>query len=463
MQAVQLRDYQREAVEASMLAVARGDDPLIVHATGTGKTTTSSETARQWVAEGHRVLVMAHRRELLKQLKERMESFGLRVGLERGRQSAGDAPVVVSSVQTMVRRLDKFRPGAFTRIIVDEAHHTPSPSYRQVLDHFQKDPRCRVLGVTATPDRADGVALGSVYETVASRYEIDQAVAEGHLVPARGLRVVVEGFDLSSVRQKVIKNNHPEHTPVEGWGRLPPSEVGEVRDLHPGDLSAAAVKPEAVEGVVGPLMELAEHRKTIVFACSVAHCKAIVAAIEARGGTAKAVYHGMGEDREKVQDDFRAGKYQFLVNVMILTEGVDIPAIECVAMVRPTQSRALYAQAAGRGLRPCDEIGKRECLLLDFVGVSCQHDLVGPEDVLGGALVGGEVRVLKKPAPKATDKKKPGGEYKPTGLVARFKVAVVELVRRVGRALVRSMDPRRSLVQRTWDRVKKRWEEYGDD
>lgn len=499
----QLRDYQQDQVTNARRELGLGNDTLIVAATGTGKTTSVAEIVRLVVEEGWRVLVLAHRRELLDQLYDRMKLFGLTPAFELGKKRAGKAKVVVSSVQTMANRLDSFSTKDFQLVVVDEAHHAPSPGYRLILDYFQSG-GARVLGVTATPDRLDQVPLGTIFESVAAEYDIVRAIEDGWLVPAKGIQIEVEGFDLSSVRLKVMD----VHTPDEGWGDLGQMHPGEVMDLHPTDLGNAAIKPEAVEGCVAPLLELAESKRTYVFAVNVAHAHALVDAINARRpGAARAVHADHKKfrmskvERKQTLLDHKAGAFQFLVNVSVLTEGYDDPAVECVAMIRPTQSRVFYAQACGRGLRPCKEIGKKYCLVLDFVGVSCQHDLVGPEDALAGALVGEveihnapeqpevedfvdesqpeslddlarHVGIAPPPRPSAQSSTTSGGanvaQGRPAlpnraehvGFVARFTTTVVELIKNVGRRL---LDHKNTAVTRLWERAKKKWDDFGND
>lgn len=450
---VQLRHYQVDQVEAAMRALLSGDDPLLVAATGTGKTTSLSEVARRIVETKGRVLVLAHLRELLFQLKERLELFGLKVGLELGRREAGNADVVVTSIQTMARRMDKFARDAFRLIIVDEAHHAASPSYLRVLNYFQTDASgkpngTRVMGVTATPDRLDGASLGCVFEVEAARYDLPDAIGEGYLVPVRALRIDVEGLDLSSCRTRTFQN----------------ASGGEVTDLHPKDLGEQVIKPEAVEGVIAPLLQYSEGRKTLVFAVNVAHARALAKAINARAGEDTAfVIHGEMKkpEREAVLEHYKRGSFRILVNVNLMTEGVDVPSIGCIAMVRPTYSRTLYAQAVGRGLRlDPQNPSKGECILLDFVGNTGNHDLATPENSLAGALVGPVTEANpKKDKKKESKPRKRGskGDYKPKGLVARFTVAVVEVIKWVGRRLAHDLRPSNSLAAKVHNHYKKKW------
>lgn len=410
MSAPALRDYQVLAVESVESAWRSGARrTLIESATGTGKTTTFTEVARREADRGGRTLVMAHRRELVDQAADRLRDAELSVTVERGRTLAtGSEQVVCASVQTMAARLDRFSPEEFTLVVVDEAHHSPSPAHRWVLAHF---PDARVLGVTATTDRADGISLATVFDSCAARYGIAEAIAAGHLVPARGIVVEVPGMDLSKVRQRVVSTKGER----------------DVVDLHPGDLGRAAIAPEAVEGITGPLVELAGARRTIVFAVDRRHAYAITASLRARGRTAAWVDSTLcPSERKGVLEAHRESVVQYLVNVGILCEGFDDPRIECVAMCRPTTSRILFVQCAGRGLRLCPEIKKSECLVLDFAGVSCQHDLVGPEDALAGAMI---VPVTHIGSSTSSAPAKIVEYVPPASWRSRFSSRVVELVR----------------------------------
>lgn len=381
-----LRPYQIAAVRAAEQAFAEGSRrALIVSATGTGKTSQFAELAYRHLASGgRRALFLAHRRELLNQAAARFTEFGITI--KRGLDIYHECVAHVASTQALARRLDTISPDAFDLIIHDEAHHACSPSALRVLNHF---PHARICGATATPDRADGASLGLAFDRCVSRYEIDQAVAEGYLVPVRALRVEVEGLDLSAVRLRM----HSSADHHQGWR--------DVQDLHPGQLSKAAVAPEAVEGVVSPLMELAGSMKTVVFAVDRRHAAALVTSLNARKtGCARSVDGSMRKaDRDAVLAAFSVGAFQFLVNVVLLTEGWDCPFVECVALARPTTSRVFVAQAVGRGLRLSP--GKSVCTVIDFTTASSQFSLVGPEDVLGGAMIAPTVKVrVEYEAPK---------------------------------------------------------------
>lgn len=362
-----LRPYQRAAVDAVLRDFAVGRRRvLVVMATGLGKTVLFADLVRQELAAGGRVLVLAHRGELLEQAAQKLAVVGVVAALEQGGQrAAADAGCVVASVQTMRgRRLEQWAPDAFTLIVVDEAHHATAPGYTAVVARFAT---ARVLGVTATPDRLDGAALRDVFEVCSYRYEMRAAIQAGYLAPLVARRVHVEGLDLAGVRTKA-------------------------GDLDRSELGAVMAAEEHLHGVAVPTLELAGDRRTIVFAVDVAHANALAEVLNryhpnvarAVDGTARAA------DRAALLADFRAGAFRVLVNCALFTEGFDEPTISCVVVARPTKSRALYTQMVGRGTRLAP--GKSDCLVLDVTGMAGRHRLIGPADVLAGGLVSDDVR-----------------------------------------------------------------------
>lgn len=356
-----LRPYQHGIVGGVLGQLEIVRSTLAVAATGTGKTVCFAELARIIVQRGGRALILVHRDELISQARRKCEAIGLWPDVEKGKQRANTlARVVLASVQSLKgARLQRWAADHFALVIVDEAHHAVAASYRTILDHFTG---AKVVGVTATPDRADGQGLDEVYESVAYRYEIRQAIDEGYLVPIVARRIVVESVDLSTVATRA-------------------------GDFAQDQLADAMSDERALQGTARPLLELARDRSTIAFCVDVAHAEALARTLNSyRPGCARAVSGRTDEDERTAMLEAHArGEFQFLTNCDVLTEGYDAPSCSCVAMCRPTKSRGRFVQAAGRGLRPHPESGKRDCLILDFTGTAGKHSLIGPADCLAAA------------------------------------------------------------------------------
>lgn len=370
-----LRSYQLDAYLGALRVWSEATRAaLVVMPTGTGKTRVIGALARRERDRGGRTLVIAHREELLEQIAGELARAGViadafAAGVLEKAQHRGSlsSPAVVASVQSLTaKRLERYPIGHFTKLVVDEAHHSTASGYQRVLEYFAA---AQVLGVTATPDRADGKPLGDAFGRVAYTYEIRRAIADEWLVPIRARRITVKGLDLSTVR----------------------SHHG---DFDRAELAAILANEQMLHACAKPLVDEAGDRKTIVFAVDVPHAHALAEVINRyRPGLALAVDGSAStEQRRAALSLFRRGEIQFLVNCALYTEGFDEPTIACVAMARPTQSRALYTQMLGRGTRIvgatyADSIanGKRDLLVLDFVGNS-KHALRGPADALAGSL-----------------------------------------------------------------------------
>jgi superfamily II DNA or RNA helicase len=309
----------------------------------------------------------------------------------------GGPRVVCSTIQTQASggdgggRMTRFDPRLFGVLVVDEGHHGISRSYRRVIDFYTDgNPDIRILGVTATPDRADEEALGQVYETVAFDYEIEDAIKDGWLVPVAQQMVHVEGLDFSGCRT------------TRG-------------DLNGADLAKVMEYEENLHRVVAPAIEIAGNRRTLVFCSSVDHAERMCEMFNRHRDGMSAWVCGKTEkdERRKILANYSAGRVQVVCNCGVLTEGFDNPGVEIVVMARPTKSRSLYAQMAGRATRPADAIAhelnthespearralieascKPSCLIVDFVGNSGRHKLMTSVDILGGR-VSEQVREL---------------------------------------------------------------------
>jgi superfamily II DNA or RNA helicase len=350
----ELRPYQRDAIDAARDALRTKHSTLLLMPTGCGKTVVFAEIARMTVERGHRVLVLAHRNELLDQARDKLAAAGVEAAIEKGAKRAGDAAVVVASVQSLKgKRLAEFERDAFRLVVIDEAHHAAAKSYRDIVTHFDQ---AKVIGVTATGDRADGQGLGKVFDSVAYRYGLADAIQDGWLSPLRAYRVRCTGLDLDTIN-------------VRG-------------DFHQGQLAEALRVDRQLHEVVVPTLKDVGDRPTIMFGVNVEHAFDLARVLNGyRPGCAMAV---SGADKPAVRAEavraFMAGEVQFLVNCALYVEGFDAPNTAAVVIARPTKSRALFTQMVGRGTRLAP--GKTDCLILDFVGNATKHRLAGPADIL---------------------------------------------------------------------------------
>ena len=443
---MKLRDYQESAVEKVLDCWKKFRSCLIVLPTGCGKTVVFAEIIRRCLAEqvgkdteskseveveenapkkeidiydiddddeedesdeaktGKRAMILAHREELITQARDKVSAItGEDVQIEMGAFEVTPMlgkvpPVVVSTVQTQCTgRMKKFNPNDYGVLVIDEAHHATAKSYRNCIDHYFQNPDCRLVGVTATPDRADEKALGQVFETVAFEYSVTNAIHDGWLVPVKQRLVKVNSLDFSNV------------TTCAG-------------DFNQGELAQVLEEEQNLHAIAVPTMQICGERRAIIFAASVRQAERICEIINrgnedwiAKNGAKRAEWVcGKTEkvERRTILDNFKNGKIQFVVNVGVLTEGFDDAGVSVVVMARPTKSRALYAQMAGRATRPAAEVAARlgevkvegeqqmdssalrrkliaesskpSCLIVDFVGNSGRHKLVSTADILGG-------------------------------------------------------------------------------
>lgn len=442
-----LRDYQGIAEANIFTELSQHQSTLLVMATGCGKTVVFGNVSGKW--NTGRVLVLAHREELIFQAANKIEKItGERPDIEMadfyaakdGLLSASN--VVVSSVQTqnsgrrcracgkatkddgdewdtntepedpsfpdaepcklcidgIVRRMQRFDPDEFSLIIIDEAHHATANSYKRILDYYKRNPNVKILGVTATPDRTDEEALGKVFDSVAFEYGILDGIKDGYLVRILQQMITVKGLDLSQCR----------------------TTAG---DLNEGDLERIMLEEEPLHEVVSATISEAGEKPTLVFAASVAHAEGMAAIFNRHKPNSALCIHGKTpkEDRRRDLDRYARGEFQYLCGCGVFLEGFDEPRIQCIAMARPTKSRSLYAQAIGRGTRPifgdfsqyqtpeerCAAIAasvKPNVLILDFVGNSGRHKLINTSDILGGNF---DDKIIEKAVASAKKKGKP--------------------------------------------------------
>lgn len=407
-QRIRLRPYQLTAVNAVYEQWQTVRSTMLNMATGLGKSVCFAETMRRWdVATQGKILLIAHRRELILQAIGHAMRAGLSSGIEMaGKHATGKEDVIVASVQTLVasrkcnacfgegcddcfdgkvKRFTRFNPRDFGLIVCDEFHHFTAKSNRQVMAWFAQNPLQKTLGVTATPKRADKTGLHNICDSVAFTMELREAIDEGWLVPIKQKFVTVEGLDISKVEVRAGKLNE-----------------GQVEAAF---LGTDEVEERMLHSIVKPTIDEAAGRKTLVFAAGKDHADKLAACFAANGVEAGVVVESTDpSERSELISKYSYGDLQVLVNCMVFTEGFDAPATEIIANCRPTKSESLYLQIIGRGTRPLSGVvdgpetaearkaaiaasDKKSCTILDFVGNSGDIKLISVADVLAGKRV----------------------------------------------------------------------------
>lgn len=351
---MELRPYQEAAKQAIFNQWDQGKKKtLLVLPTGCGKTIVFAKVTEDCVRQGKRVLIMAHRGELLDQAADKiMQATGLGSAVEKAEESCLGSwyRIVVGSVQSLTRpqRLAKFKPDYFDTIIIDEAHHCLSDSYQRVLEHF---PDAEVLGVTATPDRGDMRNLGQYFESLAYEYTLPQAIKSGYLVPIKAMTIPLQ-LDLTGVG---IQS-----------GDFKASDLGTALDPY-------------LYQIADEMIKYCKDRKTVAFLPLVKTSQKFCEILNQKGFRAAEV-NGESADRAQILADYDSGRYNVLCNSMLLTEGWDCPTVDCIIVLRPTKVRSLYSQMVGRGTRLAPD--KADLLLLDFLWHTERHELCHPTSLI---------------------------------------------------------------------------------
>jgi superfamily II DNA or RNA helicase len=347
---------------------------IVKYATGLGKTPLFA-MLREKLGFQRRVIVLAHRDELVQQAVDKLKSWnpGVRVGVEKAQSRSNGETFLVASVQTIGRkespRLLQLNPFDFDVLIIDECHHACAASYQVVINHFAKNPKLLLLGVTATVNRADGRGLNKNFQEIVADRDILFGINNGWLSDLKGIRI------RTATRLDDLKTR--------------------AGDFQQGPLQHRLNNPRRNDLLVRSWKEHALGRQTVMFTAGIDHAKALAEVFKARGVVAEAVW-GDDPNRHSKLRQHRAQNIQVLLNSDLLTEGYDDWRVSCIGMARSTQSEGLYTQMVGRGTRIPDEIGnllearakgqrieKKDCILLDFVDVTAKHSLVTLPSLFG--------------------------------------------------------------------------------
>ncbi|NCC41475.1 MAG: DEAD/DEAH box helicase [Gammaproteobacteria bacterium] len=331
---MKLRKYQEDCLKA----IPESGRVAICMATGLGKTVTFSQIPRKG-----RMLIIAHREELLEQPRK---YFNCSYGIEKGSLKSQGEDVIAASIQTLVRRLDKFKTDDFDVIVVDEFHHAAAQTYKKTLEYFK--PRL-LVGVSATPKRSDGNKLDDIFDEIIYEKDLLSGISDGYLSNISCLSIDV-GFNLTQVKTKM-------------------------GDLDSAQLDKEMIGLKIVEAVAETYKKYAIGQ-TVIFGCSIKHCELISERIPG-----SVIITGKTKDRGKILKDFENKKIKCIVNCMVLTEGTDLPCIETIIIARPTKSQSLYIQCVGRGCRKYEN--KEKLLLIDCVGVTGKHELCCAATLVG--------------------------------------------------------------------------------
>ena len=344
---MQLRPYQQQAIADLRLAFRSGvRAPLLVAPTGMGKTVIFSAITHAAADRGRRVLILVHRRELIRQASAKLNQAGVTHGIIAAGFEPSDHPVQVASVQTLARRLERqhWHPDL---IVIDEAHHAIAGTWAKVISHW---PDSFLLGVTATPIRQDGRGLGAMFTKLVLGPSTADLMAAGYLTPVK-IYAPPQVADLTGIRTRA-------------------------GDYANDQAAAAMTRPTVTGDAISHYQRIAAGQPAIAFCCNVNHATSVCDAFNAAGISA-ATLLGNTTDRDALVAQFAAGALQVLVTVDVVSEGFDCPGAAVAILLRPTQSEGLYLQQVGRVLRPAP--GKASAIVLDHVGNVHRHGF--PDDV----------------------------------------------------------------------------------
>lgn len=340
---IELRPYQQDLVDRTRESLRKHDRVLMQAPTGAGKTAITVYMMGRAAEAGRRSMFIVHQNELLDQTSKALWRQKLEHGVIASGRVRSPLPAQVASVLTLVRRLDQYAPPDL--IIIDECHRSAADTYQRVLDAY---PDSKVIGLTATPQRTDGKGLDATYQDLVQGPSIRELIDSGYLCDYEIYAPPI-GVDMDGVR----------------------SRMG---DFDRAETEQRVDKPTITGDAVNTYQRLARGKRCVVMCVSLKHADHVAESYRAAGVPAEMIEGGMSNaQRQAVIERFRSGETLVIANVQLLIEGVDIPSIEVVQWLRPTQSVIVYMQGNGRGLRPA--AGKQHLLILDHVGNWDLHGL----------------------------------------------------------------------------------------
>lgn len=347
-----LRPYQISAIDSIYKAWDQCNRVLLQMPTGLGKTTVFSEIVKEFVNQRHpnkRVLVLVHRIELLDQVRDRLDQFGIKAtAISSNLDFDIDQKVVVATIQTLIKRLDVVTIRSFSLIVVDEAHHSTSSSYLRVFEHYTYE-SLKILGVTATPRRLDGLGFDEIYDV---------------LIPGGQIRDYIPEY-LCDVTQRA--SSYPDFATI----KIDPV----TKDYESSIAKSIMSNTKVMADLVDSYKQYCNEKRTIIFAVNTEHSKEIVSRLQQEAVRIQYIdYQTNKTERKRIVNNFKSGALHALCNVDIFTEGFDCPEVDVVILARPTKSLALYLQQAGRCLRP--KADGRKGLILDHAKLWLEHGLI---------------------------------------------------------------------------------------
>ena len=339
-----LRDYQTDICSRVSDAFDKRRSVMVQMPTGTGKTMVLAELVKRLMMkdEGLKILIVAHRRELIEQIKATVKRMGLNA--DNQLSVINNQTIIVESIQTISRRIDAldFIPSL---VVIDEAHHALAKTYKMMWETW---PDVKFLGLTATPCRLNGKGFTDLFDILVQSWDIPTFIKEKWL----------STYDFVSIKadsrtQQLISSL---------------KKRGADGDYQVKEMDAVLNKRPSIERLYNCVMQFAHNRKGFVYAINIDHARSIAEYYQSQGVNAVAIdSHTPVKERERIISSFRSGELQVLVNVDIFSEGFDCPDVEFIQLARPTLSLAKYLQMVGRGLRPSK--GKTNCMIIDNVGL----------------------------------------------------------------------------------------------